>query len=69
MSLASMRAGLLRFAETEVRDDFDDPVRASRLQLLDPSLSRTQRMIALGCEALAEVRSVLTVRVNCTWGR
>jgi 3-oxoacyl-[acyl-carrier-protein] synthase-1 len=60
MSLASMRAGILRFAETEVVDDFAEPVRAARLQLLDPSLSRTERMLALGREALAEVRSLLT---------
>lgn len=56
MSLACMRAGTVRFTETEVLDDLGEPIRASRLELLDPSLSRTERMIALGREALAEVK-------------
>jgi len=55
MSLASMRAGILRFSETQVKDGLDEPIRASRLQLLEPSLSRTERMIALGREALVGV--------------
>src|SRR5690242_671056 len=59
MTLASRRAGIVRFAETEVMDDVGEPVRASRLQLLAPSLSRTERMMALGREALAGVRNVL----------
>jgi 3-oxoacyl-[acyl-carrier-protein] synthase-1 len=64
MSLASMRAGVVRFVETEIRDGAGEPVRASRLQLLNPSLSRTERMTALGCEALAAVNSPLISAVN-----
>lgn len=59
MTLASLRAGLVRFAETEVLDDVGEPVRASRLSLLDVSLSRTERMVALARQALAGVRPIL----------
>jgi len=59
MTLASLRAGLVRFAQTEVLDDVGEPVRASRLSLLDDSLSRTQRMVALARQALAGVRQLL----------
>ena len=51
---ASMRAGITRFMETEVPDGYGEPVRASRLTTLDPSLSRTERMIALGRAARAD---------------
>ncbi|MBU8898908.1 3-oxoacyl-ACP synthase [Corallococcus sp. M34] len=59
MTLASLRAGLVRFAETEVLDEVAEPVRASRLSLLDVSLSRTQRMVALARQALVGVRPLL----------
>ncbi|WP_304466061.1 3-oxoacyl-ACP synthase [Vitiosangium sp. GDMCC 1.1324] len=59
MTLASLRAGLVRFAETEVLDEVGRPVRASRLSLLEASLSRTERMVALGRQALAGVRPLL----------
>jgi len=62
MTLASLRAGLVRFAETEVLDDLGHPVRASRLSLLDVALSRTERMMALARQALAGVRPVLTAQ-------
>ncbi|WP_226994127.1 3-oxoacyl-ACP synthase [Myxococcus hansupus] len=62
MTLASLRAGLVRFAETEVLDALGNPVRASRLGLLDPALSRTERMVALARQALVGVRRVLTVQ-------
>lgn len=55
MTLASLRAGLVRFAETEVLDAVAEPVRASRLSLLDASLSHTERMVALARQALADV--------------
>ncbi|PTL79927.1 3-oxoacyl-ACP synthase [Vitiosangium sp. GDMCC 1.1324] len=59
MTLASLRAGLVRFSRTEVLDEVAEPVRASRLSLLDTSLSRTQRMAALARQALAGVRPLL----------
>ncbi len=59
MTLASLRSGLVRFAETEVLDAVAEPVRASRLSLLDVSCSRTQRMVALARQALVEVESLL----------
>lgn len=59
MTLASLRAGLVRFTRTEVLDEVAEPVRASRLSLLDDSLSRTQRMMALARQALAGVRPLL----------
>ncbi|NOJ81834.1 3-oxoacyl-ACP synthase [Myxococcus xanthus] len=59
MTLASLRAGLVRFAETEVLDGVAEPVRASRLSLLDASLSRTERIVALAQQALAGVRPLL----------
>ena len=59
MTLAALRAGLVRFAETNVLDGLGHPVRASRLSLLAPSLSRTQRMAALGRQALAGVHPLL----------
>jgi 3-oxoacyl-[acyl-carrier-protein] synthase-1 len=59
MTLASLRAGLVRFTRTEVLDEVAEPVRASRLSLLDTSLSRTQRMAALVRQALAGVRPLL----------
>lgn len=62
MTLASLRAGLVRFAETEVLDDLGHPVRASRLGLLDAALSRTERMVTLARQALAGVRPVLTAQ-------
>ncbi|NVJ08905.1 3-oxoacyl-ACP synthase [Myxococcus sp. AM001] len=62
MTLASLRAGLVRFAETEVLDQLGHPVRASRLGLLDTAMSRTERMVALARQALAGVRHVLTAQ-------
>lgn len=59
MTLASLRAGLVRFAETEVLDAVAEPVRASRLSLLDASLSRTERMVALARQSLAGVWPLL----------
>ncbi|QVW70564.1 hypothetical protein [Myxococcus xanthus] len=59
MTLASLRAGLVRFTRTAVLDDVGEPVRASRLSLLDDSLSRTERMAALAQQALAGVRPLL----------
>ncbi|WP_437578497.1 3-oxoacyl-ACP synthase [Sorangium sp. So ce887] len=59
MTLASMRAGLARFAETAERGAHGEPVRASRLSTLDPSSTRTERMIALGRAALDGVRERL----------
>jgi 3-oxoacyl-[acyl-carrier-protein] synthase-1 len=59
MTLASRRAGIVRFQETEVLDEFGELVRASRLTLLESSLSRTERMMALGREALVGVQPVL----------
>ncbi|NVJ10649.1 3-oxoacyl-ACP synthase [Myxococcus sp. AM001] len=59
MTLASLRAGLVRFVETEVLDAVAEPVRASRLSLLDVSLTRTERMVALAGQALAGVRPLL----------
>ncbi|AEI64599.1 3-oxoacyl-[acyl-carrier-protein] synthase [Corallococcus macrosporus] len=60
MTLASLRAGLVRFAETSVKDALGEPVRASRLSLLTPSLSRTRRMAALGRQALSELLPLST---------
>jgi 3-oxoacyl-[acyl-carrier-protein] synthase-1 len=40
MTLASLRAGLVRFTRTKVLDEVGEPVRASRLSLLDDSLKR-----------------------------
>lgn len=62
LTLASLRAGLVRFAETEVLDPLGAPVRASRLGLLDTALSRTERMVALSRQALEGVRHVLTAQ-------
>jgi 3-oxoacyl-[acyl-carrier-protein] synthase-1 len=58
-TVASMRAGLTRFEDTDVPDDTGEPARASRLRTLDPSLSRTERAIALARLALAPVRAEL----------
>ena len=59
MTLASLRVGLVRFTRTEVLDEEAEPVRASRLSLLDDSLSRTERMVALARQALTGVRPLL----------
>jgi 3-oxoacyl-[acyl-carrier-protein] synthase-1 len=59
MTLASMRAGITRFRETDVEDTAGSPVRASPLTTLDPALPRTARMIALGRAALAGIRDEL----------
>lgn len=58
-SLASMRAGIRRFVYTDVLDAAAEPVRASRLATLSPSLSRTERATALARAALAPVRAEL----------
>jgi 3-oxoacyl-[acyl-carrier-protein] synthase-1 len=47
-------AGTVRFFETEVMDGAGEPVRASRLTLLEPTLSRTERMASLAVTALHE---------------
>jgi len=59
MTLASLRAGLVRFTRTEVLDEEAESVRASRLSLLDDSLTRTERMVALAQQALSGVRPLL----------
>jgi 3-oxoacyl-[acyl-carrier-protein] synthase-1 len=50
-----MTAGTVRFFETDVLDNAGEPVRASMLTLLEPRLSRTERMTALAVTALQEV--------------
>jgi len=59
MTLASLRAGLVRYTRTDVLDEEAEPVRASRLSLLDDALTRTERMVALARQALAGVRPLL----------
>ncbi|HYH94984.1 MAG TPA: 3-oxoacyl-ACP synthase, partial [Hyalangium sp.] len=49
-----MAAGTVRFFETDVLDDSGEPVRASMLTLLEPELTRTERMTALAMTALQE---------------
>ncbi len=49
-----MAAGTVRFFETEVLDGAGEPVRASVLTLLEPELTRTERMTALAITALQE---------------
>jgi 3-oxoacyl-[acyl-carrier-protein] synthase-1 len=49
-----MAAGTVRFFETDVLDATGEPVRASVLKLLDPNLSRTERMVSLAVTALQE---------------
>lgn len=49
-----MAAGTVRFFETDVLDDAGEPVRASVLTLLEPGLSRTERMASLAATALQE---------------
>ncbi|OJT18920.1 hypothetical protein BO221_39725 [Archangium sp. Cb G35] len=49
-----MAAGTVRFFETGVLDATGEPVRASVLKLLDPRLSRTERMVSLAVTALQE---------------
>jgi 3-oxoacyl-[acyl-carrier-protein] synthase I len=51
---AEMAAGTVRFFETDVLDSAGDPVRASVLTLLEPGLTRTERMTALAVKALQE---------------
>lgn len=50
-----MAAGTVRFFETDVLDTAGEPVRASVLTLLEPGLSRTERMASLAVTALQEV--------------
>jgi 3-oxoacyl-[acyl-carrier-protein] synthase I len=47
-------AGTVRFFETDVLDRAGEPVRASVLTLLEPGLTRTERMKALAVTALQE---------------
>lgn len=54
-SIAAIRAGMTRFAETEVTGCDGEPVRASRLGELAPALSRTARMIEHARVALADL--------------
>jgi 3-oxoacyl-[acyl-carrier-protein] synthase-1 len=49
-----MAAGTVRFFETDVLDNAGEPVRASILTLLEPGLSRTERMTSLAVTALQE---------------
>lgn len=49
---AEIASETIRFAETEVLDRRGDPVRASRLTLMDPGETRSQRMTALASTAL-----------------
>jgi 3-oxoacyl-[acyl-carrier-protein] synthase-1 len=49
-----MAAGTVRFLETDVLDNTGEPVRASMLTLLEPGLTRTERMTALAVTALQE---------------
>lgn len=49
-----MAAGTVRFFETDVLDTTGEPVRASVLTLLEPGLSRTERMVSLAVTALQE---------------
>lgn len=58
-TMATMRAGISRFVETEVIGADGEPVRASRLVTLPPKLPRTARMIGLARAALAGVRDAL----------
>jgi 3-oxoacyl-[acyl-carrier-protein] synthase I len=58
-TVAEMAAGTLRFADTEVVDGCGEPVRASRLSLLEPEHSRSYRMGALAKAALAQALETL----------
>lgn len=49
-----MAAGTVRFFETDVLDSTGEPVRASVLTLLEPGLTRTERMAILAVTALEE---------------
>jgi 3-oxoacyl-[acyl-carrier-protein] synthase-1 len=49
-----MAAGTVRFLETDVLDDSGEPVRASMLTLLEPGLTRMERMVSLAVTALDE---------------
>jgi 3-oxoacyl-[acyl-carrier-protein] synthase I len=49
-----MAAGTVRFFETDVLDAAGEPVRASVLSLLEPRLSRSERMVSLAVTALQE---------------
>lgn len=51
---AEMAAGTVRFFETDVLGMTGEPVRASVLTLLEPGLSRTERMASLAVTALQE---------------
>ena len=54
MTHVERAARTLRFMLTDVRDRAGEPVRAARLTLLEPWLSRTERIRALGATALEE---------------
>ncbi len=49
-----LAAGTVRFFETDVLDGTGEPVRGSVLTLLEPGLTRTERMAALAVTALHE---------------
>ncbi|WP_235216521.1 beta-ketoacyl synthase N-terminal-like domain-containing protein [Archangium violaceum] len=49
-----MAAGTVRFFQTEVLDRKGEPLRASRLTLLEPDCTREERMRALATTALLE---------------
>ncbi len=52
--MLELAAGADVFAETEVLDERGQPIRASRLDLLSPRASRTERMAALAVLAIEE---------------
>jgi len=49
-----MAAGTVRFFETDVPDAAGEPTRASLLTLLEPGMSRTERMASLAVTALED---------------
>lgn len=52
-----MAAGTVRFVETDVPDDTEEPVRASILPLLEPGATRTERVASMAVTALHECMS------------
>jgi 3-oxoacyl-[acyl-carrier-protein] synthase-1 len=53
-SQVEIAAGTVRFCETDVLDDSGEPLRASMLSLLEPELTRMERMTSLAVTALQE---------------
>jgi len=52
-------AGTVRFVDTDVMDQAGEPIRVSLLSLLEPELSRTERLVAMAATALTESLSEL----------